>query len=157
MEIGNHLKTTHILKKNNMRKTLSEYSINNLKGVHPKLVEIIEKGISSSPFYYVVYLGVIDRDYQYMLYSYGRNIENTKFYTDKDGFKKKSVFQLDKDTKYGHGVQLVIFNPSSPNYIDYSEEKQLELGEYLVKFAKAMGVILDYRVTIRGLEVFFGI
>ena len=82
-------------------------SKNNLIGVHPLLVKLIEASITTSPVDFTVVEGVRSEQRQKELYAQGRIKPGVKV-TNVDGVNKKSNHQVKKDG-YGYAVDIYPF------------------------------------------------
>lgn len=91
----------------------STRSKNNLKGVHPNLVKLMEEAIKDSPVDFTITEGVRTAKTQQEYYSWGRtkqnpNTGNMTKVTYADGVTRKSNHQVKADG-YGHAVDLYPF------------------------------------------------
>ena len=84
---------------------LGTRSKNNLKGVHPDLVKVVEKAIGLTTQDFTVIEGVRTTERQQELYAQGRTAPGN-IVTNADGVKKKSNHQAKADG-YGHAVDIV--------------------------------------------------
>jgi len=84
---------------------LGTRSKNNLKGVHPDLVKVVEKAIGLTTQDFTVIEGVRTTKRQQELYAQGRTAPGS-IVTNVDGVKKKSNHQVKAD-RYGHAVDIV--------------------------------------------------
>lgn len=84
---------------------LGTKSKNNLKGVHPDLVKVVEKAIGLTTQDFTVIEGVRTTKRQQELYAQGRTAPGN-IVTNADGVKKKSNHQAKADG-YGHAVDIV--------------------------------------------------
>ncbi|EKB56583.1 M15 family metallopeptidase [Bergeyella zoohelcum] len=91
----------------------SKRSLDNLKGVHPNLVKLMQEAIKDSPVDFTITEGVRTAKAQQEYYSWGRTKKNphtgkmTKV-TYADGVKRKSNHQVKADG-YGYAVDLYPF------------------------------------------------
>lgn len=92
----------------------SQRSLNNLKGVHPNLVKVMEEAIKDSPIDFTITAGVRTTEQQKAEYAKGRTtvgINPTKArplgstVTQRDGVRVKSNHQAKADG-FGHAVDL---------------------------------------------------
>lgn len=81
-------------------------SINNLKGLHPQLVEFANELIKISPYDFTIIEGIRTVEKQKSLFQQGRT-QPGKTITNCDGLIKKSKHQIQKDG-YGHAFDIVI-------------------------------------------------
>lgn len=84
----------------------SKRSKENLQGVHPSLVAVLEAAIKNTPIDFTITEGVRTAEEQKALYAIGRRgIKGERTVTDKDGVRRKSDHQI-KGDNYGHAVDL---------------------------------------------------
>lgn len=104
-----------------MKFKFSQLSIDNLRGVHPKLIEVVELALKLSPVDFMVIEGVRSPQRQVELYAQGRT---------KPGpvrtWTLQSKHMVSKLTGYGHAVDLL------PAPYDWKEAKPFD------QMAKAM-------------------
>ena len=93
-------------------KTLNQRSKNNLVGVHPNLVKVIETAIVDCPLEFTVVEGVRTTQRQQELFAQGRTTAG-QIVTNVDGVKKKSNHQPKADG-YGYAVDIYA-NPINVN------------------------------------------
>ena len=84
---------------------LGTRSKDNLKGVHPDLVKVVERAIGLTTQDFTVIEGVRTTKRQQELYAQGRTAPGN-IVTNADGVKKKSNHQAKADG-YGHAVDIV--------------------------------------------------
>lgn len=84
---------------------LGTRSRENLKGVHPDLVKVVERAIELSTQDFTVIEGVRTQERQQELYAQGRTKPGNKV-TNADGVKNKSNHQVKSDG-LGHAVDIV--------------------------------------------------
>ena len=126
-------------------KTFSDRSKNNLKGVHPKLVLLMNTAIKDSPIDFTIVQGVRTTIEQAEFYSWGRTKLNpntgkmTKV-TNADGIKNKSNHQVKSDG-YGYAVDLYPFFDGKVQVNHPETNKKLKvIAEHIKKVAKSMGI-----------------
>lgn len=84
----------------------SQRSRDNLNGVHPTLVAVLNRAIINTPVDFTVTEGVRETEEQKALYQIGRRgIKGERTVTDKDGVRRKSNHQR-KGDNLGHAVDL---------------------------------------------------
>lgn len=93
----------------------SQRSLNNLKGVHPKLVSVIERALQISTVDFMVIEGVRTRDRQAELYAQGRT-KPGQIVT----WTMNSNHFVNAGTGYGHAVDLL------PAPYDWKETKPFD-------------------------------
>jgi len=81
-----------------------ERSKNNMIGVHPDLVAVMEAAIKDSPVDFTIIEGVRTQEIQQKLYAKGRTAPGV-IVTNADGIRAKSSHQV-KDDGYGYAVDL---------------------------------------------------
>lgn len=142
--------TTETLEGDNATKkkyVLSEASIEKMKGVHPKLIELMKKAISDSPYDFKIIQGLRTAAYQNELYQQGRT-KPGKIVTKLDGYNKKSNHQAKSDG-YGHAVDIAVCGQydQNGNYVKYTTDaemfdnkKLVEISRHVKAVAKDMGL-----------------
>lgn len=142
--------TTETLEGDNATKkkyVLSDASIEKMKGVHPKLVEVMKKAISDSPYDFKIIQGLRTAAYQNELYQQGRTRPG-KIVTKLDGYNKKSNHQAKSDG-YGHAVDIAVCGQydQNGNYVKYTTDaemfdnkKLVEISRHVKAVAKDMGL-----------------
>ena len=90
----------------------NQRSLNNLKGVHPDLITVLDTAIRNSPIEFTITEGVRTVERQQELYAQGRTTSG-KIVTNVDGINKKSNHQPKADG-YGYAVDLYA-NPINVN------------------------------------------
>lgn len=126
---------------------LSDASIEKMKGVHPKLIELMKKAISNSPYDFKVVQGLRTAEYQNSLYQQGRT-KPGKIVTKLDGYNRKSNHQAKADG-YGHAVDIAVCGHYDQNgdYVKYmtdaemfDNKKLVEISRHVKAVAKEMGM-----------------
>nr|DAN41019.1 MAG TPA: L alanyl D glutamate peptidase endolysin [Caudoviricetes sp.] len=126
---------------------LSDASIEKMKGVHPKLIELMKKAIGDSPYDFKVVQGLRTAEYQNSLYQQGRT-KPGKIVTKLDGYNRKSNHQAKSDG-YGHAVDIAVCGhyDQNGNYVKYTTDtemfdnkKLVEISKHVKAVAKKMGV-----------------
>lgn len=142
--------TTETLEGDNATKkkyVLSEASIEKMKGVHPKLIELMKKAISDSPYDFKIVQGLRTAEYQNSLYQQGRT-KPGKIVTKLDGYNRKSNHQAKADG-YGHAVDIAVCGhyDQNGNYVKYTTDaemfdnkKLVEISGHVKAVAKEMGL-----------------
>ncbi len=116
-----YIKATSSIETNNIENKgyiFSRNSLNRLKGVSPKLVELAKKVITISPFDFLIVAGLRTAEEQNKLYQQGRTIPGPKV-TNCDGYKNKSRHQAKSDG-YSHAIDIAIYDPNIPGNIDWN-------------------------------------
>jgi peptidoglycan L-alanyl-D-glutamate endopeptidase CwlK len=105
---------------------LSKNSLDKLKGVHPKLVQLILTAIKTSPIDFCVTCGVRSLTDQQAAFKSG--------HSKCDGIIKKSNHQIKADG-LGHAVDL------APYPVNYKDTKKFdELAIHIKSVAKTLGI-----------------
>jgi len=108
----------------------SQRSINNLKGVHPKLVQLMMIAIKTAPVDFVITEGVRTQQRQQELFKQGKS--------KCDGIKKKSNHQIKADG-FGHAIDLY------PLPIDYkNKQPYILLSNHIKAKAKELGINISW-------------
>jgi len=120
-------------------------SLDNLKGIHPNLVKVLNETIKRSPVDFTITEGVRTTEEQQKLYSYGRTKINpdtkkmTKV-TNADGIKTKSNHQVKSDG-YGHAVDLYPFFLGKVQVHHKDTIKRLEdISKVFLEVGKELGI-----------------
>jgi len=126
---------------------LSDASIEKMKGVHPKLIELMKKAISDSPYDFKIVQGLRTAEYQNSLYQQGRT-KPGKIVTKLDGYNRKSNHQAKADG-YGHAVDIAVCGQydQNGNYVKcttdaemFDNKKLVEISRHVKAVAKEMGM-----------------
>ena len=88
----------------NKKYSFTQTSLDKMKKVHPKLVEVMKEAIKNSPFDFRITDGARTAEEQNALYQLGRSKSGRKV-TNCDGYKAKSNHQIKSDG-YGHAVDI---------------------------------------------------
>ncbi len=120
-------------------------SLDNLVGVHPNLVKVLNASITDSPVDFTITEGVRTTQKQQEYYSWGRTKKNpntgkmTKV-TYADGIKRKSNHQP-KDDGYGYAVDLY---PYFDDKVQVQGDAVIlaleEIADHIKKKAKELGI-----------------
>jgi peptidoglycan L-alanyl-D-glutamate endopeptidase CwlK len=114
--------------------TFSERSLNNLKGVHPKLVAVVHRALELSAIDFTVLEGVRSQERQNELWAQGR----TKPGQVVTWIQSTGTHGIQSDG-YGHAVDL------APYPIDWSDfERFDQLATVMFAAAKELGVTLRW-------------
>lgn len=120
----------------------SQTSLNRLKGVHPRLVEVFLEAIKVAPYDFLIAQGVRTAEYQNSLYQVGRT-KPGKIITNCDGYKEKSKHQVKADG-YGYAVDIAIYNPKLKYKADYNKKKLREVSYFIKKIAKEKNLVISW-------------
>lgn len=115
----------------------SQRSKDNLKGVHPDLVKLMESAIMDCPIDFTITEGVRTVQRQQELYAQGRTKKGT-IVTHTDGIKKKSNHQPKSDG-YGYAVDLYAYP------INVNDTKNIAvIAAHIKKRAKEMNISIEW-------------
>lgn len=131
---------------------LSDASIEKMKGVHPKLIELMKKAISDSPYDFKIVQGLRTAEYQNSLYQQGRT-KPGKIVTKLDGYNRKSNHQAKADG-YGHAVDIAVCGQydQNGNYVKCTTDAEMFDNKKLVKISKHIKAV----AKDMGLEIVWG-
>ncbi|WAX17111.1 L-alanyl-D-glutamate peptidase [Parabacteroides phage PF672P1] len=118
----------------------STRSLNNLKGIHPDLVKVMNEAIKDSPVDFTITNGVRTVSEQAALYAQGRT-KPGKIVTHVDGVNKKSNHQIRPDG-YGYAVDLYPFKNGSVQVNDADGLKVI--AAHIKKVANKLGVNVQW-------------
>ena len=114
--------------------TFSERSLNNLKGVHPKLVAVVHRALELTPIDFTVLEGVRSQARQDELWAQGR----TKPGPVVTWVQSSGTHGIQADG-YGHAVDL------APYPIDWNDHRRFDgLANVMFAAAKELGVTLRW-------------
>lgn len=122
----------------------SQRSKDNLKGVHPKLVELMEDAIKDSPVDFTITEGVRTVKRQKQLYAQGRTAPGV-IVTNVDGVRKKSNHQPKADG-YGYAVDLY----------PYFDGKVQVSGPVVIQKLREIAAHIKARATCLGIQITWG-
>jgi peptidoglycan L-alanyl-D-glutamate endopeptidase CwlK len=115
---------------------LSQRSKDNLLGVHPNLVKVIELAVIDSPIDFMVIEGVRETKRQQDLFAQGRT-KPGKIVTYADGVKNKSNHQPKADN-YGHAIDFV---PIINGKVDWNNHNNFKIiADHIVATGKKIGI-----------------
>lgn len=129
----------------------SKRSADNLKGVHPKLAQLMTAAIEDSPVDFTITEGLRTTATQQMYYSWGRTVVNPNTgplkgkpkgatNTQRDGVKVKSNHQAKADG-YGHAVDLYPYVDGAVRVHEgYVGGKLRQIADHIKKHAKRLGI-----------------
>lgn len=131
---------------------LSDASIEKMKGVHPKLIELMKKAISNSPYDFKIVQGLRTAEYQNELYQQGRT-KPGKIVTKLDGYNKKSNHQAKTDG-YGHAVDIAVCGhyDQNGNYVKYTTDAEMFDNKKLVEISRLVKAVAKEM----GMEIVWG-
>ena len=125
---------------------LSDKSLEKLKGVHPKMVDVIKESIKNAPFDFRITHGLRSAEEQNRLYQCGRTIKGLKV-TNCDGYVKKSNHQAKADG-YGYAIDIFICG-----YVENGKYIKITSTEEGYDYKKLKAVADHIKATAKKLNV----
>ena len=129
--------------------SFSQESLDKMKKVHPKLVEVMKAAITNSPFDFRITAGARTAEEQFALYQKGRTLPGPKV-TNCDGKNFKSNHQLKSDG-YGHAVDIfpcgVIENGVYRKFTSeegYDDKKLKLIANHILAVAKSKNINIEW-------------
>ena len=129
--------------------SFSQSSLDKMKKVHPKLVEVIKAAITDSPFDFRITDGARTAEEQFALYQIGRS-KPGRIVTNCDGKRAKSNHQIKSDG-FGHAVDIfpcgVIENGAYRKFTSaegYDEKKLKLIANHILAVAKSKNVNVEW-------------
>ena len=129
--------------------SFSQESLDKMKKVHPKLVEVIKAAIVNSPFDFRITDGARTTEEQFALYQKGRTLPGPKV-TNCDGKNFKSNHQIKSDG-YGHAVDIfpcgVIENGVYRKFTSeegYDDKKLKSIANHILAIAKSKNINVEW-------------
>jgi peptidoglycan L-alanyl-D-glutamate endopeptidase CwlK len=119
----------------------SKRSEDNLKGVHPKLVEVLRAAIEDAPQDFTIVSGVRTEEEQVALYAQGRTAPGLKV-TQSDGVRKRSNHQTKKDG-FGYAVDVYPFDNGSVQ-VNAPREDFEKIARHIQDHAERQTVLIDW-------------
>ena len=118
-------------------------SLNNLKGVHPDMIKLMNESIKDSPHDFTITEGVRTAKRQNELYQQGRTKPGIQV-TNRDGYNKKSNHQAKADG-HGYAVDLYPYINGSvrTEYNGYKKETNA-IAEHILNTAKKIGIEVQW-------------
>nr|DAX42420.1 MAG TPA: Lysozyme [Caudoviricetes sp.] len=133
----------------NKKYSFTQSSLDKMKKVHPKLVEVIKAAIENSPYDFRITDGARTTEEQFALYQIGRS-KPGRIVTNCDGKKAKSNHQIKADG-YGHAVDIfpcgVIENGVYRKFTSeegYDEKKLKLIANHILAVAKSKNVNIEW-------------
>ena len=133
----------------NKKYSFSQTSLDKMKKVHPKLVEVMKAAIVGSPFDFRITAGARTTEEQFALYQKGRTLPGPKV-TNCDGKNFKSNHQIKSDG-YGHAVDVfpcgVIENGVYRKFTSeegYDDKKLESIANHILAIAKSKNVNVEW-------------
>ena len=133
----------------NKKYSFSQTSLDKMKKVHPKLVEVMKAAIENSPFDFRITDGARTTEEQFALYQKGRTLPGPKV-TNCDGKNFKSNHQIKSDG-YGHAVDIfpcgVIENGVYRKFTSeegYDDKKLKSIANHILAIAKSKNINVEW-------------
>ena len=133
----------------NKKYSFGQSSLDKMRKVHPKLVEIMKITIENSPFDFRITDGARTQEEQFALYQIGRS-KPGRIVTNCDGKKFKSNHQIKSDG-YGYAVDIfpcgVIENGVYKKFTSeegYDEKKLRLIANHILAVAKSKNVNIEW-------------
>ena len=133
----------------NRKYSFTQSSLDKMKKVHPKLVEVMKAAITDSPFDFRITDGARTAEEQFALYQIGRS-KPGRIVTNCDGKKFKSNHQIKSDG-YGHAVDIfpcgVIENGMYRKFTSeegYDDKKLRLIANHILAVAKSKNVNVEW-------------
>ena len=133
----------------NKKYSFTQSSLDKMKKVHPKLVEVMKTAIENSPYDFRITDGARTVEEQFALYQIGRS-KPGRIVTNCDGKKIKSNHQIKADG-YGHAVDIfpcgVIENGVYRKFTSeegYDEKKLKLIANHILKVAKSKNINIEW-------------
>ena len=133
----------------NPKYSLSQASLDKMKKVHPKLVEVMKAAIENSPYDFRITDGARTAEEQFALYQIGRS-KPGRIVTNCDGKRAKSNHQIKADG-YGHAVDIfpcgVIENGVYRKFTSeegYDEKKLKLIANHILAVAKSKNINIEW-------------
>ena len=115
-------------------------SLNNLKGVHPDMIKLMNESIKDSPHDFTITEGVRTAKRQNELYQQGRTKPGIQV-TNRDGYNKKSNHQA-KGDGLGYAVDLYSFYDGK---VQVDDDKKLKvIAEHIKAVAKDLKINIEW-------------
>ena len=133
----------------NKKYSFTQSSLDKMKKVHPKLIEVMKAAIENSPYDFRITDGARTAEEQFALYQIGRS-KPGRIVTNCDGKKAKSNHQIKADG-YGHAVDIfpcgVIENGVYRKFTSeegYDEKKLKLIANHILAVAKSRNVNIEW-------------
>lgn len=136
-------------KSETVKYSFSQTSLEKMKKVHPKLIEVMKEAIVNSPFDFRITAGARTAEEQNYLYQIGRTRAGVKV-TNCDGYKSKSNHQIKSDG-YGYAVDIFVCGAYENGvYKKFTTEEGYEfvklkkVSDHIKKIAKEKGINVEW-------------
>ena len=118
-------------------------SLNNLKGVHPNMVRLMNESIKDSPYDFTITEGLRTAKRQNELYQQGRTKPGIKV-TNADGYIKKSNHQIKVDG-FGYAIDFVVMDKSKTDGFDWdTKSKYRAVAKHILDTGRKLGINLEW-------------
>ena len=129
--------------------SFSQESLDKMKKIHPKLVEVMKAAIENSPYDFRITDGARTTEEQFALYQIGRS-KPGRIVTNCDGKKAKSNHQIKSDG-YGHAVDIfpcgIIENGEYRKFTSaegYDDKKLKLIADHILAVAKSKNINIEW-------------
>ena len=133
----------------NKKYSFTQSSLDKMKKVHPKLVEVMKVSIENSPFDFRITDGARTTEEQFALYQKGRTLPGPKV-TNCDGYRAKSNHQIKSDG-FGHAVDIfpcgIFENGVYRKFTSdegYDDKKLRLIANHILAIAKSKNVNVEW-------------
>ena len=133
----------------NKKYSFTQSSLDKMKKVHPKLVEVMKVAIVNSPFDFRITDGARTTEEQFALYQKGRTLPGPKV-TNCDGYRAKSNHQIKSDG-FGHAVDIfpcgILENGVYRKFTSaegYDDKKLKLIANHILAVAKSKNVNVEW-------------
>lgn len=118
----------------------SKRSLNNLKGVHPKLVELMTRVLAETPYDFIVTEGLRTLDRQIELKAQGKS-------------QTLKSYHMKQRDGYGHAVDLAALVPNGKgkSEVSWELEPYREINKVVQRIAADMGIKVTWGGTWKTL------
>lgn len=129
--------------------SFNQSSLDKMKKVHPKLVEVMKEAITNSPYDFRITAGARTTEEQFALYQIGRS-KTGRIVTNCDGKRAKSNHQIKSDG-FGHAVDIfpcgVIENGTYRKFTSaegYDDKKLKLIADHILAVAKSKKINIEW-------------
>lgn len=133
----------------NKKYSFTQSSLDKMKKVHPKLVEVMKAAIENSPYDFRITDGARTTEEQFALYQIGRS-KPGRIVTNCDGKKAKSNHQIKSDG-FGHAVDIfpcgIIENGIYRKFTSeegYDDKKLRLIANHILAVAKSKNINIEW-------------
>ena len=133
----------------NKKYSFSQTSLDKMRKVHPKLVEVMKAAIENSPYDFRITDGARTTEEQFALYQIGRS-KPGRIVTNCDGKKAKSNHQIKSDG-FGHAIDIfpcgIIENGMYRKFTSeegYDDKKLRLIANHILAVAKSKNINIEW-------------